>query len=59
MKCKWCDEKMSGAYPDNSCGKCWEFVNQLDHALHTKKLFTILKDRVAARTLQIHKDGHF
>lgn len=55
--CKWCGEKTST--PDAECYRCWEFVNRLDHALHTKKLFTMMKRLVAARTKEIHEDGHF
>ncbi len=57
MNCKWCGEITS--FPDSECHECWEFLHRLDHALHTEKLFTMLKEKVSTRILEIHREGHF
>ena len=56
--CKWCDNPIQEK-SDKACDPCFEFVHLLNHALHTKKLFTMMKRLVAARVKEIHKDGHF
>lgn len=57
MKCKWCGNDTE--FADKECYECWKVITSLDHALHTKKLFTMMKRLVAARTKEIHEDGHF
>lgn len=57
MKCKWCDVETE--HTDCVCFKCWSYLTNLDHALHTPILFTMLKIKVAERTSEIYKDGHF
>jgi len=54
--CKWCGEV---TYHSDECGICWGFIHGLNHALHVKKLFTIMKRLVIARIKEIHEDGHF
>lgn len=56
-ECKWCGKQTS--FPKGECSKCWEFISQLNHGLHTKKLFYMMKRLVEARTREIHEDGHF
>ncbi len=54
MKCKWCDKQTS--FPKGECAKCWEFLQRVDHALHTPKLFEMLKRLVEGRIEEIRKE---